>query len=444
MIAAVLPVIAILAVQDSSRLTLVDAVHRALGQFPTVAVARAGVEHARADVGESRSASLPRLSFDATAWRWSLPAVAFPLHGIPTVANQVPPGGKLVFDETTFQGNLFLNWTLIDFGARGGRTRAARETERASAATLNATEQQLASRTAGTYLRVLTARETLAAQDQRITALAAEADRSQRLFDAGRGPRVQVLRAQAELARARAERSAVAGQLDGAEHELAQLVGAQFTQVTNTALSEPTLRDTSARNRAQLFDSARQVSPDLEAAARRTDAARAAAGAARATRWPELRLSAGLVPRASTNEFRTEWQAGLGLSWPLYTGGARASQIDRADADLSAATEQQRLAEMTLEQNVDEAIADVVAARARVEALEAAVTASEAVAATERTALEVGSGTQTDYLDALTDVVRERAGLIDARHTEIAARIELARVVGTLSPAYLTQLLEDR
>ena len=441
MIAAFLTV---LAVQDTSRLTLADAVHRALGQYPTVAVARAQADHARADVGESRSAQLPHLNLDFTATRWSLPAVAFPLHGIPQAPGQTPPGGPLVFDEQTYQGNLFLNWTFFDFGARRGRTRSSRLLSHAADAALTDAEQQLAARTATQYLNVLTQRQVLAAQDQRIEALTRESDRARRLLAEGKAPRLQVLRADAELARARAERSVVAGGLDVAEHDVAQLVGVPFEQVHAATLADVHLRDTVVTARAELVAAAQDASPELQAAQQRSQAADAARGAARATRFPELRLAAGYVPRASTNEVRTEWQVGLGVAWPLFTAGQRSSQIDRADADATASHEQLRLAHLAVAQDVDRALAAVVEARARVASLEAAVAASDAVAETERTALEVGSGTQTDYFDALTDALRERAGLIDARHNEVAARIELARVVGTLSPAYLTELLEDR
>jgi len=433
-----------LALQDSSRLTLVDAVQRSLGHYPTVALARANVGRAAADVGESRSARLPRLTFDATATRWELPAIVYPLHGFPSAGNP-PPGGNPVFDQTTFQGSLFANWTVLDFGARRGRVRAARSAEGAAEAALSTAEQALAARTATAYLRVLTARQTLAASDQRIAALLAEAGRTRRLFEEGRGARLQVLRVDAQLARARAERSAIAGALDVAEHDLAQLVGVAHDRIAGVALAEAVLLDTSLVDRAVVLERAGSTSPELAEARRRAEAAEAAAGAARATRYPEVRVSAGVVPRASSSsDLRSEWQVGAGLSYPIYTGGQRSAQIDRAEADARGAAEQRRLAEFNVTQAADRAIAGVVEARARVVALEAAVAASEAVVETERTALEIGSGTQTDYLDALTDLLRERAGLIEARHGEIVTRVELARVTGALSPAFLAQHLETR
>jgi outer membrane protein len=417
----------------------VAATELALAHYPTVAVARARVGSAEAEVRESRAARLPRLTLDASATRWELPSLAFPIHGIPT-AGEPPPGGRLVFDESTYQASAFLDWTLLDFGARRARVRASRRLEDAAGAALDSAGQELIARTAAAYLEVLSARQVLAAQDQRLTALEAEVARAQRLFAEGRGARLAALRAEAELARARAERAGVAGRTDVAERDLARLVDLPAVG----SLAAVALRDTLSPERETAVEAAREASPDLLEAARRADAAGAVADAARAGRFPELRVAAGIVPRASSDEIRTEWQAGLAMSWPLYTGGERSARITGADADRSAAAEERRLAELDVARAVDGAIAAVVEARARVVALEAAVQASDAVAETERTALEVGAGTQTDYLDALADQLREAAGLIEARHLEIAARIELARVTGRLAPTWLEQTLESR
>jgi outer membrane protein len=426
---------ALVAAQDTTRLTLADAVERALAQHPTVGIARAARSRAAADAREADSHLLPRLALDVSATQWQEPMLVYPLHGF-TPGMTAPS-----FDRTLFQGSVFLNWTLFDFGARRGRARAAGALRTAAEAALTASEQQLVTRTTAAYLRVLTLRGLLAAQDQRLAALDAEAARARRLLAEGKGARVAVLRVEATAARARAERAGVAGHLDVAEHELAQLIAVPYDTITRAALQRVALRPDAAADtaRAVLIALASDGSPDVVEARRRRDAAQAAAAAARATRLPELRLQTGLVDRGAAGEpFQTEWQAGIGLSYPLYTGGQRAGTIARAEAEAQFAADHTRLAELTATQNVDRALAALREARARVAALEAAVTASEAVVATERTALEIGAGTQTDYLDALAESLRERSGLIEARHTEIVAVVELARVTGRLAPAWLS------
>ncbi|MBI4543312.1 MAG: TolC family protein [Gemmatimonadetes bacterium] len=430
---------AALGTQDTARLTLDETVERALARYPTVAVARAARDRAAADLADERAARLPRLALEGSVTRFEEPMVVLPLHGFDP---RTPP----LFDRTLAAAGLFASYTLHDFGHRAFRIRAARSLDGAAEAALSGAEQRLVARAANGYLRVLTARDVLAAQDQRLAALEAESSRVRRLLAEGKAARVQVLRVDAELARARADRIATAAELDLAEHDLAQLAELPFERVHEGRLAALRLAETApaadalTEDRAALVGRARAASPELLEARRRADAASARLGSARATRFPELRLSSGYVDRGrDEGDFSAEWQVGLSLSYPLYTGGARASAIRRADADARAAAEQLRLAGLTLEQGVDRALAAVREAQARVAALASAVEQSEEVARIERLSLDVGSGTQTDYLDAEASLLRARAGLIEARHAEISARIELARVGGELSPSWLAR-----
>jgi outer membrane protein len=434
------------AAQDTTRLTVHEAVARALGQYPTVAASRAQRDRAAAVVREDRSQLLPRLALDAGATQAQLPGLVYPLHSLPTgPASPLP-----VFATTLFQASAVLNWTLYDFGARKNRVEASRSLEGAAEAALTSAQQQLVARAANAYLRVLTARQTLAAQDQRLAALGAESERTRRLLAEGKAARVTLLRADAALARARADRSGTAGELDVAEHDLAQLTALPWEGISRDTLPEAALADTTdpaplvtGAARVALVARAQEASADLLEVRRRAAAAQAGANALRRARMPELRLSAGLVDRgAPDNTMKAEWQAGLGISYPLYTGGARSGAIDRGDADARGARAQLRLAELGTTAAVDRAVAAVIQSHARVLALQSAVEQSDAVVQVERTALEVGSGTQTDYLDALALALQARSSLIEARHAEIAARIELARITGELSPEWLVRHLE--
>jgi len=210
------------------------------------------------------------------------------------------------------------------------------------------------------------------------------------------------------------------------------------------ALTPLRLRDSAAApSREALIERARDANPDLQQARRSAEAGRAQLAAVRATRFPELRLQGSYVDRGkASGDFRGEWQAGLGISYPLFTGGQREGQIRRADADLRVRTEQRRQVEMALEQSVDRALATLREAHARVAALTTAVARFDEVVRIRRLSLQTGSGTQTDYLGAETDLLRARASLVEARHGEIAARVELARVTGELSPAWLAAALQ--
>ena len=425
--------------QDTTpRLSLTEALRGALERYPTIAAARASREQAAASVGEARAPLFPRLSLDAQATRYELPSLVYPLHSITAPAS-------VVFDRTTEQGSASLSWTLWDFGARAGRIRAARAAESAAGAVVDATEAALLARVAQAYLRVLTLSGVLHAQDQQLEALAAEADRVHQLLAAGRAARVEVLRIEATVTRARADREGTVADLEVAERDLSQLANVPVERARGSRLTPLHLRDSSAApDRADILQRAEAANPDLQQARQAEAAGLAQLEAARATRFPELRLLGTWVDRASSQgNFKGEWQAGVALSYPLFTGGQRASQIRRADADHRVRAEQVRQAQFALEQTVDRALGALRQAHARVAALATAAAQFDEVVRIRRLSLQTGSGTQTDYLDAETDLLRARASLVEARHAEIGARVELARVAGDLTPAWLANAVAE-
>jgi outer membrane protein TolC len=189
---------------------------------------------------------------------------------------------------------------------------------------------------------------------------------------------------------------------------------------------------------------ARTSSTEMQEMQQRSRAAGAGLSAARATWFPELRLSGAYIDRGRwLDDFSAEWQVGVAVSYPLFTGGSRQSGIHRAAADDRAATEQLRAAGLNVELAVDRSFAALREAHARVAALKTAFEQSAEVVRIERLSLDVGSGTQTEYLDAEANLLRTSASLIEARHAEISARVELARITGELSREWLARTVES-
>jgi outer membrane protein TolC len=138
-----------------------------------------------------------------------------------------------------------------------------------------------------------------------------------------------------------------------------------------------------------------------------------------------------------------EWNAGLQLAWPLFTGGAVRRGMARTAAAERAALAAVRTTELQIEEQVDRALARVTQAHARAASLATAVLRFAEVARIDKLSLDAGSGTQTDYLRAEADLLEARAGLVDARNGEMAARAELARVAGILDRRWVESTLEN-
>jgi len=417
--------------QDTTRLTVTVAIDRALATHPAVASARAQRDVATAEVGQARAAWLPGVSLDGAINRFEKPMVVYPLHSLDL---RNPPQ----FDRSLSQASVGAAYTLLDFGARSSKVKAAELQRDAATATLGAAEALLVARTASAFLRVLTARGILAAEDQRLAALAAEVGRARSRLSAGKAARLDTLRAAAELASASADRLTSAANVTIAEHELARLTGVAVEAVRGARLADVRLAGAAAALGST------GTNADVQAAEYRAGAAAAAVNAARAALYPTVQATSAIIDRSNvTGRYLSEWQVGVAFSYPLFTGGARSSIIGRAEAGARVAQEQVRLARFSAEQAVDETEATFDGARSRVTALEAAVEQSAEVARITQLARDVGEGTQTDYLIAEANLFRARSSLVQARHAVIAARVELARVLGELSRPWIASSLES-
>jgi len=422
------------AAQATDSLSVAIAIERALATHPSPQSARATLDAAAASGGEARAAWWPTLRLQASATQYEEPSLVVPLHGF-------TPGALPVFDETVFYGSLAAGWTVFDGGARGARIHRADALEASAAAGFDATAQSLVARTLAAYLEVRTQREILEAQDQRLSALAAELDRVRRRLAAGSAARVELLRVEAAVARAEAERVQSQQAAHVAAAELARLVGVAALP----PLRAVTLADTTMPDRDGAMQRALARSPAHTRAGAQERAAVAAASLARAARWPELRAQ-GTYQGWSDDDGHDalEWNLGLQLAYPLFTGGATRRAIERAEAERRGARATLDDAALDIAQNVDRALARLAESRARVRSFAVAADRSAEVARIETLALDAGSGTQTDWLTAQADLLEARAALVEARHGEIAARAELARHIGDLDSAWIARTLETR
>jgi outer membrane protein len=424
-------------VQAQERLTLAGAVERALAQFPSVETARARQEEASAALAAEELSRRARGRFTASATQYEEPMVVTPIHGF-------GPGLFPEFDETLLQGQLTVSYTLYDGRATEARVRAARSQLGSAGAALGGAEQALGARVAAAYLRALGRSRVLTAHDRRLATLEAELGRAQQRFDVGKAPQVEVIRAEAALAGARAERVSFATALDNAERELARLLGAPVEETRASRLAPVVGWDRTPPDRDELIRAGIEASPAVLQAREQAASAEAAVTLAESALKPELRAVANVNEWSSSDlDITTEWNAGFQLTVPLFDGGSLRKRVARAEAARRAAAEQVRLAETAVREDVDRAAAADEEARARIDSLTKAVERFAEVARIQKLLLDNGAGTQTDYLTAEADLLAARANLADAEHAAVLARVDLARAAGRLTPAWIRENLRE-
>ncbi len=421
---------------SSGVLTLPEAVAMALDHHPSVGEARAQRDVAAGVLRQSNAARLPALYTDYSLTRFQEPMLVAPLHGFdPTMAP--------AFDRDLVRGNLSVSYTLFDGGARGARIGQARAGEAGAMAGETASELELTLEVSAAYLGILTTVDLLEAAAMQREALEAEEERVIQFLAEGKAARVDLLRVQASLSQREAAEISLQSQLELARGRLARLTGLPTQEVRSMELVPLHLLPAAGTHPSAAVERARSASPELRAARSRLAGAEAGAREATASWFPSVRVVGAYSDFGALDGGHTlEWQGALQLSFPLFTGGMREGERDRARAEERRASETLRRTELAVEEGVEEAVAAGVETRARREALERAQAQAEEVARIEALALEVGAGVQTDFLRAQAELFQSRAALAQARYGEVLAGLALARVMGDLTLGWIQENTE--
>lgn len=424
--------------QEASGWNLSAAVERALEAHPALAAARARSLEAERARDEAAAARGPVASARLAGQRFGEPMLVSPIHSF-------GPGAFPDFDETLVQGSLDLRYTLLDSGARRERLRQAEARRDAAEAGTDAVEQELVARVAAAYVETIARSEALDAARSRIDAVRRELERVRLLLEVGRAADLDRLRAEAALAAAEAAEASAAARLDATERELARLLGVDPSSARAASLAPASPALSPPPSRAELEARARAASPALARASRDAAASDAARALARTAYFPELRAVGAFQQFGGADlDFATEWNAGLVLAIPLWDGGATASRVARAEASRDAAVAAVAETELAVGAAIDRALTAEIEAAARAAALGRAAERLAEVVRVERLRLEVGAGTQIDYLDAEAELAAARAERAAAAASAVVARVELARATGELDLDWIRDTLEVR
>jgi len=302
------------------------------GANPTLSVALARYDAARAIVGEVRSDLYPHLGVGASDLR-NRQSDNRPLRG----RNQPNEYGA---DTLGFAAT----YELDLWGRVRNEVAAGKADEAAAAADLASVKLSLEAQLADIYIRLRgydvqerILKDTLNAYQQGL-------DLTQRRFEGGVASGLDVSRAKTQLSDAMAQVSEVEAQRALTEHAIASLIGVPASgfallpsgmsiNVPAIPLGVPSLL--------------LQRRPDIAAAERRVFAANADIGVARAAFFPRLSLSAafgwqdaGMGSLLTTGN--RYWALGPELAMSVFDGGLRHAKVQAAQANLDAAAGQYR------------------------------------------------------------------------------------------------------
>ena len=413
----------------SQPLTLGGAARLAAAQSAGAAAARYRAEAARGRVTQARSALFPQLngSFSDGQRTFNSASFGLPLPGF-------DPNGQIIGPVRTvdIRGRVVANVYDPASIARYRGSQAAATGSEADAASI---AEQAGAAAAAAYLRVLRADAEVSGRVTDSTLAAELLQIARQQLAAGVGVALDVTRAQAQLAGARAQLIAARGERDRSRLDLARTLGLPSgTSVTLAdTLGDVGLASISTDETAALSQ-ALSRRPELKAAAAAVEAARRSVTAARAQRLPSLGVFGddGATSNTYTHLLNT-YTYGLQLSVPVFDGFRRRGEVQEQEAVLREAQTRERDLREQVSTDVRGSLLDLATSQEQVAAAGERLRLAEQEVAQARERFRAGVAGNADVTTALLALETSRTQFIDAMTSLQSSRVGLLRAEGGIT-----------
>ena len=354
-------------------------------------------------------------------------------------------------DNTIQQWSLNLRQNVFSWSNWMALRAASKEVAQAEA-NYAAAEQQLILRVSQAYFAVLTAYDTLQADQTSLEAISRQLDQANKRFEVGLIAITDVEDAKAARDSAASTVIAAKRTLATSEDQLQEITGQKYDALAKPGpdmpLNNPEPADQDRWVNISLEQNLTLISSRLQA-----DIARENVRVAQGGHLPTLDLVAGRswnytssdqvfdgTPFSNVDSKVNDRQIGLQFTLPIYSGGFTQSKVRQAQYQWIAAKEGVVQSSRATERQARDAYLGVISGIARVQALRQAVESNQTSLKATEAGYEVGTRTSVDVLNARRLLVAAQTNYASARYDYIVSVLQLRLAAGNLDRTQLTEL----
>src|SRR6516165_6108116 len=429
---------------------LIGVFEDALQNDPVIRQADANRLAARESKPQALAALLPQINGTASITRDH--SSGFENQILATATGQPTPVRTAdQIDNTIQQWALNLRQNVFSWSNWMALKAASREVAQAEA-NYAAAEQQLILRVAQAYFNVLTAIDTLDADQTSLEAISRQLDQANKRFEVGLIAITDVEDAKAARDSAASTVIAAKRTLATSEDQLQEITGEKYDALakpgSDMPLNNPEPADQSRWVNISLEQNLSLISSRLSA-----DIARENVRVAQGGHLPTLALVAGRswnytssdqifdgTPFSNIDSKVNDRQIGLQFTLPIYSGGFTQSKVRQAQYQWIAAKEGVVQSSRATERQARDAYLGVISGIARVQALRQAVESNQTSLRATEAGYEVGTRTSVDVLNARRLLVQAETDYAAARYDYIVSELQLRLAAGNLDRTQLTEL----
>jgi outer membrane protein TolC len=434
-------------IEQTESITLQQAIDLARRNSQVLQIAQQQVEQTRSVLREQQAALYPDLNFQMDASRQMSAGgelgvraqqrqLNFQASRTGQPADQAGPN----FGSNTLNSTLQLSYNLDLFGGRRATIRAAEEQLRFRELDVERQAEELRFDTAEAYYNLQNADGQVAIRQASVRNAQQSLRDAEALERAGVGTRFAVLQAQANLANEVQQLSVARRDQRVAQRRLAEILN--ISQTANLTAADPV--EQAGSWRLSLEESIVQAfrnRPELEQQLVQRDISKQQRRSIQAGRYPQVSVSAaynvlGQDPDDPGRFVARGWADGYsvraGLTWSIFDGGAANARVQQRNAEITIAESRFDQLRNQVRREVEQAYFGLESSFENIETSEAGVLQSREALRLARLRFQAGVGTQTDVIQAETDLTRAERNRLAAIVTYNLGLSSLQRAVSNL------------
>lgn len=400
-------------------ITLAEVREKAVSRNPSIETARRRLAEADARIRQAKAEYQPQFGFSGLA-----------KAGLTGAMNIVNPFGLANSPAIrNFAAGFYGRYDVLDFGRREHKLAFERKRREVVEADLAAAQATVLGDAERAYFELLRARRMREVAESIVASQESVVRQATAFYEAQIRSRVDLDLARAALGRAQIEQLGARNQVQVANADLGRLLSS--AQDADYVPAEVDMALTEMQPLPGLIQEALANRPDLLSIEAELGAAAERVAAAKSERKPAFSLGAAGGYARLPKELAGQLAAvGLGLNFPVYTGGRLEGMIQEAEATLAVHESRRKELEQRIESEVRQAYSRLEAARASIASyrLQADAARNASRLALERYKERLGSGIEVNA--AQTELVKAVAGEATILYEVLSAESALRLAVG--------------
>ena len=330
-----------------------------------------------------------------------------------------------------FNGGLGISYDIYDGGRRGASIRAARKQLRNAELNLESVVEQNRFEASRDYYNLQDGDAQVEIQEAAVDDATQTLRDAQLLERAGLGTRFDVLRAEVELAQARQRVTTAIANQNISRRQLAETLSVDHNTDLATA-DEIEEAGTWNLELAETIVQAFQNRAELEQLLLQREINQEQRTIALSATRPNLSANANYTVRDDFEDdfdINDQYSVGLNLQWRLFDGGAARAGADQAETDAEISETQFANQRNLIRFNVEQAYYQLESNQNNISTATREVELAEESLRLARLRFQAGVGTQTDVIDAQTQLTTARGNLLSSIIDYNQSYVDLQRQV---------------